>query len=213
METIRGDNGIIDENIKLNNHNPIYIDETINLALCWNINFWHFQYYVLDKIYAMESNGFKGKYMVFDKNYILSFMKLMGISEDRIVYVNRKETYHIGRLHILENFLFSSTEMLIKTKERIMNNLPPAPENKKYPKRIYIIRPNKYSRNIVNEAEVINLLNKYNFQTFLPDDYSVEEQIRYFSSADIVVSPHGACCANALYMKPNSHFVECFSYT
>jgi capsular polysaccharide biosynthesis protein len=47
----------------------------------------------------------------------------------------------------------------------------------------------------------------------VPDEMPVEEQIRYFNAADVVVTPHGANSTNALYQRPGTSFVETFPRT
>ncbi|MBQ1399955.1 MAG: glycosyltransferase family 61 protein, partial [Lachnospiraceae bacterium] len=54
------------------------------------------------------------------------------------------------------------------------------------------------------------LLDEYGFTTIIPEELSVEEQIRYFREADVILYAHGANAANSIYMRPGAVVVEVF---
>jgi capsular polysaccharide biosynthesis protein len=76
--------------------------------------------------------------------------------------------------------------------------------------RIYISRGNVPNRKIINEEEVIDLLSPYGFRTFVLQDFSLQDQIRLFHSARVIVSPHGAGLANLTFCRPGTTVIEIF---
>jgi capsular polysaccharide biosynthesis protein len=76
---------------------------------------------------------------------------------------------------------------------------------------LYITRgPAKNNRAVINEAEVIAALEARGFSQLDPSALSIDEEIRTFAEADIVVSAHGAALTNMLFMSSGALVVEMF---
>ena len=54
-------------------------------------------------------------------------------------------------------------------------------------------------RQVINENEVISLLKQYGFESFEPGRLSLDDQVRLFANADVIVGPHGAGLTNMIY--------------
>lgn len=65
--------------------------------------------------------------------------------------------------------------------------------------RIFIGREDATVRRIANRDAVQQVLDRYNIDTYLLGELSVREQADLFSSAELVVGPHGAGLTNILY--------------
>ena len=65
--------------------------------------------------------------------------------------------------------------------------------------RFYLSREKDKWRHLLNEEQVIIILKKYNFKVIHPKDLSIKEQISLFSSAEILVAPHGSALANLIF--------------
>lgn len=74
--------------------------------------------------------------------------------------------------------------------------------------RIYVMRGNVTRRKVINETEVIDLLNKYEFKVVTMDNKTVQEQAEIFSKAEAIVAPHGAALTNLLFAQPNTTVIE-----
>ena len=205
------DNKVIhlpNEKIKVPENKVIELDDAVNTALLCHGNFWHFTFQGLDKIVAMEEAGFKGKYLVFDTVFIRKLLKLCDISDNKIIYVRTGEVYKVKKLHVIHECGKYDKDVLQTIKKRVLSNIDMS-DLEKYPKKLFVRRIG-YSRVIKNEDEIIEILKKYGFEMMFPDDYPLEEQIKYFHAADVVFTPHGANSTNALYMHEGSRFIECF---
>ncbi|MDJ0555731.1 MAG: tetratricopeptide repeat protein [Microcoleaceae cyanobacterium MO_207.B10] len=80
-----------------------------------------------------------------------------------------------------------------------------------YPERIYINRSQTSKRRVVNEEEVVNLLEKFGFQSIILESLSIEEQALYLANALVVIAPHGAGLTNILFCNPGTKIVEIFA--
>lgn len=76
---------------------------------------------------------------------------------------------------------------------------------------VYVTRgASKNNRAVLNEAEVVAALEGRGFECVDPGTLSVDEEIRCFAEADVVVSSHGAALTNIVFCGPGSMVVELF---
>jgi tetratricopeptide (TPR) repeat protein/capsular polysaccharide biosynthesis protein len=80
-----------------------------------------------------------------------------------------------------------------------------------YPNRIYISRDRARGRQVINEAEVIDLLTSWGFQTFYLEEMSVIDQVALFAAANIIVAPHGSSLTNLVFCNAGTQVIELFS--
>ncbi|MFC5279648.1 glycosyltransferase family 61 protein [Halorubrum rubrum] len=71
--------------------------------------------------------------------------------------------------------------------------------NDNHDKRVFVAREDATVRRIANHDAVQQVLDRYNIDTYLLGELSVKEQVELFSSAELVVGPHGAGLTNILY--------------
>ena len=75
-------------------------------------------------------------------------------------------------------------------------------------KRIYISRSDASHRKIINDKEISNFLEKYNFKTLILSEMKLEDQINHFRCADIIVLTHGSGGSHLLFAKKSSKIIE-----
>lgn len=188
-----------------------HLKKAVVFALETETNYWHFTFHCVDKVINLEESGFDGKYIIFNKSYIKELLQLMGISDERVIAVERNDLFKVEKLYVIDDYFKTDYIALQKAKRKILSNIDFSNIDK-YPKKIFVRRVKPYTRTVINEKDVLEILKKYGYETIIPDVYPVSEQIKYFYAADIVVTPHGANSTNALYMKENSRFIECFGF-
>jgi capsular polysaccharide biosynthesis protein len=81
----------------------------------------------------------------------------------------------------------------------------------KYPPLVYIRRGDSKIRQIINEPELMNLLEKNGFKSYLLSELSFKEQVKLFSSAKVIVSAHGAGLANLAFCQRGTRLIELFA--
>jgi capsular polysaccharide biosynthesis protein len=62
------------------------------------------------------------------------------------------------------------------------------------------------------EAAVMERLDDLGFELVNPSTMSVSEQVKLFSSAEIVVGMHGGALANIVWANPGTHVIELFNH-
>lgn len=82
-----------------------------------------------------------------------------------------------------------------------------SPSDGNSPDRIFVSRADAKRRNIVNEKEVQQVLEEYNFISIEPGRYSLSEQINLFNNAEYIIGPHGAGLVDILFAE-DAHVIE-----
>ena len=100
--------------------------------------------------------------------------------------------------------LNKSIKILIFFLEKIIKNIK-VPEFK--PK-IYIRREDANYRKILNEADLIIKLRKEGFEIINPQHFAILEQMKIFSNAEIIVTPHGSNMSNLIFCKEGTKIIE-----
>jgi Capsular polysaccharide biosynthesis protein len=99
-----------------------------------------------------------------------------------------------------------NTDVLMKLKNKYLEYYSSGQE---IPFRnIYISRKKAFRRKLLNEDELINVLNEFNFEVVYLEDYNWEEKVKLMNSAKNVISIHGAGITNCLFMKEGSNLIE-----
>lgn len=79
-----------------------------------------------------------------------------------------------------------------------------------YPDKIFISRKDTDSRKIINEDELFSYFKKKGFYRYQLSELSFLEQVRLFSQATCIVSPHGSGLTNIIFCKPNTCIIEIY---
>jgi hypothetical protein len=74
--------------------------------------------------------------------------------------------------------------------------------------RLYISRKFAGRRRVQNEDQVLEVLSRFGFTIFYPEENSFWEQVAIFSQAKYVVGEHGSGLTNMLFMSKNSSVLE-----
>lgn len=157
-------------------------------------------------ISAMEEYGYQGKYVCFENDMMKTFLKLLQMDIDsRIIWVKEEVLYHFENAKLIrfgDDML--RAPIILRMAKKMLGSLD-LEHMEAYPRRLFVKRIG--ARRMLGAEE---LLEKYNFTTIVPEELSIEEQIKYFYAADIVVCPHGANSTNAIFMREGTSFIECF---
>ena len=184
------------------------------VARMWATNYGHIIYQMLSQIALMEANGYQGTYLMVRSSAAEQLLDLMGIDSERITWLDELEQ---GTVYRFEEMLIAShwefhhatvADPAVKAARTVENEVLRRCGGgclEGYPRRLFIKRIG--SRRLL---DVEGILERYGFQTIIPEELSVEEQIRHFHAAQVVLSPHGANSTNSIFMRPNTAFIETF---
>ena len=182
------------------------------LSKMYASNYWHFTYEVLDQVFLLEKSGYAGRYILPRTPFAADLTALLGVDPGRIAW---KEDFDPARVYRFENLVCTellrddrkrSAPVLLEAASRMLEALPGS--DRPSPGRIFIRRTGTRRLLLPERSEA--MLERCGFRTVVPDGLPAAEQIRLFSRARIVLSPHGANSANSLYMRPGSVIMETF---
>lgn len=80
-------------------------------------------------------------------------------------------------------------------------------------KRIYISRRLARMRRVANEAAIMRILKPEGFELYELESLSFADQFRLFSTAEVIVGPHGAGMTNIMAAPPGCKVIEFFPGT
>lgn len=88
---------------------------------------------------------------------------------------------------------------------------PLATADSPFGERLYITRENARRRRVLNDAELWRELEPRGFVKVRAEELSWREQLSAFRQAKVIVAPHGAGVANAVFCQPGTRVVELFN--
>lgn len=172
----------------------------------WSPAYFHWFTEAISRLIVCEE--FHKDYIVvlpktFEKyNYATESLKILNCKYQ----ILEKRSYFVEKL-----VLPSHTATIGNYNENIINlirdkfliNFPNIPHRK-----IYISRAKAEKRKIINEDEVIELLNQYDYEIHTFEDYPLIKQIEIMSQTKSLISLHGAGLTNMIFMPANGQIME-----
>ena len=193
-----------------------YFDGTVAvLAAPYSNCYYHWMFDVLPRLHLLRQSGITcDKYLV---NWDgLSFqtetLKMLGIPENKII--KNKPDLHLKAQRLVIPSLSTHVGYVPEwvcsfLRSELIRGMVPEPIEEF--RKIYISRADAIHRHVVNEKEIITFLSDFGFRAVLPGSLSLAEQISIFSSAQVVIAPHGAGLTNLLFCSPETKVIEFFS--
>ena len=74
--------------------------------------------------------------------------------------------------------------------------------------RLYVNRRDTKIRRVLNEGALESALAKRGFRSISAADFDFQDKMDLYSSAEIIVAPHGSGLANIAFCSPGTHIVE-----
>ena len=74
--------------------------------------------------------------------------------------------------------------------------------------KIYIRRENSHYRMILNEADLIDKLRKNDFEIINLQHFEILDQMKIFSNAEVIISPHGSNLSNIIFCNKGTKVIE-----
>ncbi|MDZ8239855.1 MAG: glycosyltransferase family 61 protein [Nostoc sp. ChiQUE01a] len=195
-----------------------YIDLACSLVNCWSHLYGHWIYEGLTRLEALEyysqKTGRKPK-LIIDKNspaWKYRTLELMGYRPEECIQWNGYRA-KVNELVICSNRREdgrTSVKACHWLKERILSNIDNSTSSDAiYSPYIFLSRKKTNARRILNEEEVINTLAKMDFVPYVIEDLDFSEQVKVFTQAKFIISPHGSGLTNILFSQ-NLSVIELF---
>lgn len=185
-----------------------------NAAAVWShpwMGYYHWMIDVAPKIALFQSHlgneldGWKLCYPRTGERYEIETLEMLGVPGDAIMdtrQIRTVEASQVAYCRLPGWYEIQTAAMILR--ERILGLISPRSGQR----RIYLSRCGR--RKCTNENEVFAALRERKFEFVEDIPRSVEEQIRIFGSAGVVVAPHGAALTNLLWCRKGTKVVEMF---
>ncbi len=186
------------------------LSEAILLSLPWYHNFFHWMIEILPRLLlydlAEDLHHLKLVVPASSPKFVRESLKLTGY-EEKVSFVE-DGVYTFEKLHILSRL--AKTADISPFAIEWLNSKIKTSNIEISKKRIYVSRADAKIRYVTNELEIQNVLSDFGFETVTMSHYTLEEQIKIFKQAEVVIGSHGAAFANLAFMTPKATFIEFF---
>jgi tetratricopeptide (TPR) repeat protein/capsular polysaccharide biosynthesis protein len=182
--------------------------------------YYHWMFDVLPRLELLRRSEIKFKEIDWfvvnslSKPYQQETLNLLGITQDKIIESDRRSHIQATELIVpsFPGYLDWVPEGTIKfLRQTFLPQIDVTQNNQPHPARIYVSRGKAKNRQLVNEAEVSQLLTASGFVTVFLEEMSFVEQVTTFAHAQVIVSPHGSGLTNLVFCSPDTKVVELFS--
>lgn len=191
-------------------HSLVELDEAVPLYPLYAFhNFWHWVFEGLPRLLIMEKYGYDGIYIVAGGYpFITDILDLLGIDKKRLRF--NDANYMVRKLllphpWLAETMYLDNPDLFFLVRNALLDAVEPLPGAK----RCYIRRTGR-KRRVMNEADVLKTLERFDFAVLAPEGLSAREQIRFMTNVSCSVMPHGANATLAAMQKRESVFIELF---
>ena len=188
---------------------------SVAVLSCWGAEgYFHWMFDVLPRLNLLARSGiYVDRYFVNTaKRFQRECLTFLGIPDSKIIpaentfYLEAEQLIVPSLPGITGNMPFWACQYL---RNRFLRECGFAFSSKTN-KRIFLSRRLADKRRIQNEQEIMQLLEQYGFETVLLETMSVAEQIKLFSSAEVVFGMHGAGLSNTVFCRPGTKVIEVF---
>ena len=210
--------------------NPRFLPGRSFFAAVDGFSYYHWLFGTLPKLLLAQKSPQCEQILVNPRhkgqiNFQTESLELLGISANRIIWIDRGMHWHCEELILPPNPCTHHQTRLTPWAYQLLLalflpqieklTLPNLPEN------LYITRAQARRRRLINESEVAAALQQDGYTPIVLESLPLLHQIKYLSSARRVVGLHGAGLANIVFCRPGTQVVEitsnlwsnpCFKY-
>jgi capsular polysaccharide biosynthesis protein len=199
---------------------PIYMHGNyFNLSMFWHFGYYHWICDVLSRLHRLMpilSKDIKIILPPFINSWQRRSIQLIGLPINQCITYSGKRPWLVERLLYVSPVAMTGDheEYSLKwVKDTILDRVLGAGMRPKASRKIYLARKNTWSRNLINEDELIPLLCEKGFEIVDCAQYSFDEQVKIFSEAAFVIGPHGGAMTNILWAPEGLKVFEIFEPT
>lgn len=183
----------------------------------WSGNYYHWMVDILPRLSLLEQfEQLQRIPLILPKKlkaYQKESLQLAGVSPERMVCLERGY-YQVDKLYFpsyLSMIGNTSKHAISWLRKRFLaQDTAQESSSKGY---LYISRSDASIRRVINEDKIIEFLSSIGFEIITLGKMPFVEQIKTFSSAKVVIAPHGAGLTNIIFAPPNTTVIEMFPET
>lgn len=138
---------------------------------------------------------------------VLEWLEYQGIDRHRFIWLEPGASYRCADLWVpslSHSFKWISPRYLKHLRQQVKKLAKPAQPTR----RLYFSRRKAKVRQLVNEAELLDVLQARNFEIVFAEDLSMKDQIQILAEAEVLVMPIGGASAASLFLPDGALMVE-----
>lgn len=190
---------------------PVHIaGDVVVLNTSGSHNYFHWLCEVLPRLQLARQAGVEqaDAYVVDNyKPFHRQALELLGISADKVIEPHEGLMIQADRL-IVPSLASAAARRRLGFCLQTQAARGTAGQHSQPARRLHISRRLAKNRSLGNDAEVAALLARYDFETHCLEEYTLEDQIRLFRDASIIVGLHGAGLSNILLPQRPTSVIE-----
>lgn len=194
-------------------HKNIIKEPVVLLSMPWHHNFYHWMIEILPRLclYSLDDKTAELPLIIPSSapNFVKESLDLVGLSDK--AFLLNDGVYTFQNLYLLTRLSppsFPSPIAINWLNEKLSQSLGHHEVERK--RLIYVSRSDAKYRYVTNEAEVEDYLSQFGFETIVMSRYSLQEKIKIFQEAHIVIGSSGAGFIGTAFMNPGTVFIEFF---
>lgn len=180
------------------------------------VNYSHWLIDSLSRIALLKKAGWYDKVDYFlvpsyTYDYQKDSLRMLGIDESKIISGHKEN-------HIQADTLIATTYVRYSEhipawccqflRDEFIKYSVISPSKKRFSPYVYISRNDSAKRRVLNEPELMDVLNKYDFESYELSKLSFQEKISLFAQAEIVIATIGAGQANLVFCNESANVIE-----
>ncbi|TGE14048.1 glycosyltransferase family 61 protein [Hymenobacter elongatus] len=178
-------------------------------------NYYHWLIDSLPRLHLLKEAGLWDSvdyFLIYDRNrrFVVDSLLAMGIRPEQLLDLSTHRHLVADRLVVTSPVRGSGTHTPEWACSFLRRALLPAAAPETFSPYVYLSRSDAPARHVLNEAAVEEMLRPYGFQTHVPGQYTLAQQIALFAGARLVVAPTGAALANLVFVPPGTPVIELF---
>jgi capsular polysaccharide biosynthesis protein len=176
-------------------------------------NYYHWIVDLLPRLALIKSAGFDSfsRILVNDSRlpYEQASMQALGVPPEKVRHVHADDRFQIKNAILPSMDHFSKTIAPWKIKcLRALRDSIVSLQSTISSKRIYISRRRAAVRRVLNEKDFEQMLSDAGFVLIEVEALPWPEQVALFREAEVILAPHGAALANAVFCEPGTLIAE-----
>ena len=195
------------ETLQINEKNFKVFDNSFVLGSSPADNYYSNLVYFLPRIFFVNEKKIN---LIIHRNLSNKFRNLIeaicNMREIEVVFSYIDDNfYRFTNCSVPEFFKIEKSIKILKYFiERILNNI----DSPKFGPKIYIRREDASYRKILNESDLIDKLKKKGFEIINPQHFEILVQMKIFSNAKVIISPHGSNLTNIIFSQKGTRVIE-----
>jgi hypothetical protein len=178
-------------------------------------NYYHWILEILPKLALLKNiKSYDWVYLPrLDLPFLKKTLELMGMDMNKIIEADPTtyiEADEVIALSFVSRSCYTPQWVTEYLRASLLKTMTVAVSKDKFSQKVFISRQKSSHRRITNEDELFGFLELLGFKRYFLEELSMQDQMSLFSSAKMIVSPHGAGLTNILFCQPGTKILELF---